>query len=351
MIAEATPTSDYLNLRRVSKAFYPQLHSNSFWASMIWPNAKMPWLLEAHKHSAGEDPKTIFHIDSPQTRHQMKLELHLQYGLLNRKRVWGLIQGLLHIVNLDPLASLQPRSQSVSEAPISMATISGDLWQEPADPFPQVGIDGTGCIVRSYEFCGVFHTQRERVPRRLEWVSVSFITVGDAEYAAGIALCPQEGCGPVVWLDYQAPRRKTVEVSDLWGFQAALGPKGITALQCVARETKPAVDTSATGRCLRESHWTTLAKDNSLGHGGSYLVFQSRGCKLVSLSVGGAHTASQDEINSLRNSGMWFPGVPSSHLSLNEGMLPANTRNFYASEYARYSRAPSAVHAVVTSHC
>ncbi|TDZ14321.1 hypothetical protein Cob_v012750 [Colletotrichum orbiculare MAFF 240422] len=130
--------------------------------------------------------------------------------------------------------------------------------------------------------------------------------------------------GEVRQVGYWGEVERAIEVSSIFGFNAAVGSRGIQALQCVAKDGGI-------------QHWLGgpegSPKTRRLGTKGRVtdLEVGFDGCKIVHLAVYRQLFPPAEQENRLRNSGLWYPEIPASTLCLNEdSFLP---RDHYMDGY------------------
>lgn len=213
-IAMYLPTSDVLNLRLASRAFWTILDSQQFWASRFGDVSERSWLFEVW----GDVPKSRdWRWLYRRTNHG-----HISPGLQNRVRVWNLSQKMLRILEFswkEVGLTTSPKPE-----PQWWTHVSGNLWERPAG----------GRYLRFEGGCRVFHKHRVPIPHNLSRLSISSVRVGDAEYLAGLKLVTAAGESHQVGYWSVAPDvEKYVQVSEIRGFNLAVGSRGIHAIQCI----------------------------------------------------------------------------------------------------------------------
>ena len=211
-IATYLPTTDVLNARLASRAFWPTFHSQQFWGSRFRGGSDRSWLFEAWDGERARDWRWLYRRTN---------DAHIGPGLQNRKRIWTLILKLLDILSLRWNALPESSSACLIDFEISpWSHAGGDLREEPANIF-----------YRLEEGCRLLHKQRVSVPDNLAQFSASSVRVGDLEYIAGIKL--STATGETIQLGYQAVNERSLALSDIRGFNLAIGLRGIQALQCI----------------------------------------------------------------------------------------------------------------------
>jgi hypothetical protein len=92
MIAVHLPTADFLNARLATRAFWRVFHEQQFWASRFKTSGERSWLFEARSVRGKRDWRRMYRtVHGPPASWS---------GLQNRLRIWGLIQGVLDVLNL-----------------------------------------------------------------------------------------------------------------------------------------------------------------------------------------------------------------------------------------------------------
>ena len=217
-IATMMATEDVMNARLASRVFWPAFHTQQFWASRFAPSFERSWLFEARDIEKSTNWRSLYR------RTQNR---NLDPGLKNRKRIWGLITGLMDLVKLnwhelpgDLSSSWLP---SIGPSP-ARAQVTGDVWDADDD-------DESAFFADSSRGCRVFRRRCVAVPDTIARLSLSFVAFGDHKFITGISLTT--GTGEMVRLGYSSPYECSVAVSDIRGFNLAVGPRGIHALQCI----------------------------------------------------------------------------------------------------------------------
>lgn len=234
-IAMLLPTADVLNARLASRSFWSVFHSQQFWASRFKPGSDRSWFWEALSSKTPRDWRSLY-------RHTHDARLTgLAPCLDNRRRIWGLVLGIVDILNLS--WNELPRDLASSWRPDSADTAVADWVRAEADVCPPV----IGPNDRFIHGCRVSRTQEISVPGDLARFSVSTIAVGDGAFIAGLSLTTVSG--DTIRLGYHSSTEQTVDLSHVWGFRLAIGSRGIQAIQCI------------TGPENSESPWLTCADD------------------------------------------------------------------------------------------
>ncbi len=212
-IAHYLPTSDVLNVRRASRAFWPTFHDQQFWASRFGEASDRSWFFEVEgRKGHGKDWRWLYH----RTAHA-----RLGDGLRNRKRIWGVIQ---HMVPLLGLQSIRLPTPNFGGNLPDWPHVSGIMPNQ--QPRAWGRLEGYRC-----------QRQRIAVPEGVSQVSAWTVRLGVWEYLAGLSLATT--AGEVLELGYcnlNGPSR-SVRVAGLAGFNLAVGLGGIHALRCIDGQT------------------------------------------------------------------------------------------------------------------
>ncbi len=215
-IAEFLLTPDALNARQASRSFWHLFYSQQFWASRFRGHSDRSWLFEALDHNgAGGDWRWLYRCAT---------ESRIGPGLRNRKRIWGLIQHMEGIVDLQ--WTQRPRAVPVPEQGGEWALAAGSMPDQQPEGFTQLE-----------EGCRRLRSEAVVIPDDISQVSASTVRVGNSEYLAGIVLATASQ--DVVHLGYTSSdaRWSSVQLSGLAGFNLAVGLGGIHAFQCIDEGT------------------------------------------------------------------------------------------------------------------
>ncbi|TKW48683.1 hypothetical protein CTA1_11015 [Colletotrichum tanaceti] len=308
VIAMNLPTPDFLNLRLASRVFWTVFDSQQFWASRFRDVSDRSWLFEARD---GAQPPRDWRWLYRRTN-----DARIGPGLRNRVRIWNLAQKIVEILGfrwVDTGVASSPKPESSR-----WVHLAADIWEQPAGSAYSLFDRG----------CRLFHKHRIAIVDDLTRLSVSCIQVGDTKYVAGLKLATAAG-NTRRQVGYWSTREQSVEISEIRGFRAAVGSRGVQALQCITG----ASDTQ---------HWIGSPegspKTQRLGVDGrvTELEVGFDGCKMVSLAVcrqlSLPEQADRDhEKDRLRNSGFWYPDIPGPALCLNEESFAP--RDHYLSGY------------------
>lgn len=220
-IAMLLPTADVLRARLASRALWPVFYSQQFWASRFTsplPAANRSWLFETRSNiQSPRDWRWLYR----RTNH---VHLGLSPGLLNRRRIWGLIEQVVDILALvwyelpRPLPEIW--SLGLAHATEYCAGVNGLLWS-PTEPGDHQFHNG----------CRLFQTQSIAIPEDLAYLFVYTATFGDGQYIVGMSLAAI--AGDSIRLGYSSHSEQLVELNQVWGFRLAMGSRGLQALQCI----------------------------------------------------------------------------------------------------------------------
>lgn len=218
-------TADVLSARLASRAFWPVFYSQQFWASRFKASTDRSWLFEARRGGRRRDWRWLYRRTNDAKK--------IGPGLRNRRRIWGLIQGVVDILglvwnelplDLAPVWAPDPIQISASHR----TEAAGDLWEGSMDDY------GRNAFHRG---CRIFQSQRVTIPDNLSRLSASTVALGDGTYIAGLSLT--SAAGHTIRLGYCSPSEQSIEMSQVWGLRLAVGPRGIKALQCITGPTDP----------------------------------------------------------------------------------------------------------------
>ncbi|KAF6817714.1 F-box domain-containing protein, partial [Colletotrichum plurivorum] len=215
-IAVYLPTSDVLNLRLASRAFWAILDNQGFWASRFGDVSERSWLFEIWDDASAKarDWRWLYR----RTNHGSMCP-----GLQNRTRVWSLAQKMLEIVEFS-WAEVGVTASPKPE-PHRWTHVSGNLWEPPTD----------GSYPLFWGGCRLFRKHHVPIPDDLLRLSVSSVRVGDAEYLAGLKLITVAGESHQVGYWSATAIERSSQVSEIRGFKLAVGFRGIQGLQCTVR--------------------------------------------------------------------------------------------------------------------
>ncbi|KAK4203163.1 hypothetical protein QBC40DRAFT_219779 [Triangularia verruculosa] len=240
-------------------------------------------------------------------------------ALENRKKIWSCI-----VSNVLPAIRL--RCQQTEVLPKSPWAITNEGLRHNRWLFVAGSLEGKRDFSPISIGCRQFTSYKFRVPDNISGVTLSTVAIGFVTYICGVALSTTSGA--TLKLGYHNPDPAHVEVTanvtdGLLGFNLAVGKSGIHALQCVG-PNGPVSDwlghyhnNAKTTRLCRKEGMMAL----KLGFDGFRLV------RLAVMPKSPRHKDSpedghgQDDYR-LRNSAVWFPGLPSSDVDLNTSFFP-----------------------------
>ncbi|KAF4980135.1 hypothetical protein FZEAL_3799 [Fusarium zealandicum] len=254
MVAIPLTTVDFLNAREASRAFWPMFHSKLFWASRFTPLAERPWLFEMRYIKNHDDWRWVYSSTKDSCSSP---------ALRNRKRVWGLAQRLVGILQLT-FTEMHESIYYLPSLPGNFInTRSRDLKHSSASEGPDVQ------VLRYFS-----------MPKRLAQLSMSFVSLGNETYACGIAVVTVTR--DIIGVGYSScsTHRQLVDIQDdIKGFHLAIGPRGVQALRCV----------TAAGEVTRWLGYPdNVPKTKRLENPGRIATLGSMfdGCKLVGFITG-----------------------------------------------------------------
>ena len=209
-IAHLLPVPDALNARCVSRSFWSLFHDQQFWASQFGGGSDRSWFFEAEGcKGAGRDWRWLYCCTA---------SARIGPGLQNRQRIWRLIEHILPILDLQwiqhPSVPLETESRD-------WPMVSGRGWDHQSKTAA----------------CQPLRTRRVVVPDGISQISAWTVRVDTLEYIAGLSLTTNTP-GEILELGYRtAGSSRSVRVSRFAGFNLAIGPGGIHALQCIDGQT------------------------------------------------------------------------------------------------------------------
>ncbi|KAK3304730.1 F-box domain-containing protein [Chaetomium strumarium] len=291
-IAKLLPTADVLNARLASRGFEAVFHDQTFWKSRFEASAERAWVFEAQRVSGERDWRGLY---------RRTQGARIPPGLRNRRGIWGLIKGVLDVLDL--------------------------VWKDPplnAVLHPYAGLTRPRAEVTVPWSCElslrehglrVVRGQCIAIPSNLIRLCVYTTALGDETYIAGFSFITSAGVS--IQLGYRSSSQHSIELRQAFGFRLAVGLHGIRAIQCI---TGPDGSASTWFGCPDDVFQTErLVEANPIiGLGASF-----DGCKMLSLAV---YAPSEPPSNvNLRNSALWYPSVPPSTLCLHdEAFVPIN---------------------------
>lgn len=213
VITSFLPTSDVLNARLAAPSFVPLFYSQSFWASRFRPGADRDWVFEAKRWRNVRDWRWIYRCTASGS-----------LGMQNRRKVWMQAQQLRN-ASCGEWATTQT---------LPLPNHSTLQWSEVA-----VDMADPRRYHRSQNW-NILDDLRKRhselstcIPYdRLCSIVVSFITLGDTDYIAGIRLVLDQESH--IQLGFLTGKEVQAPVKILHGFYLSAGRNGFHALQFVS---------------------------------------------------------------------------------------------------------------------
>lgn len=249
-IATYLPTADLLNARLASRSFWDTFASQQFWASRFnggrSAGAERSWLFEALSGTIGPAGAPGRGVTTRDWRwlYRRTVDARLGPAARNRKRVWGLIHDIMELLDLSwnelpppgalpwlcqPSPALPDPHQETEASPRLSWIVAAGCIREGEDGFGP--LRGASTRVKS---------QRVAIPADgMARIGTWTIRHGGATYIAGLSITPRSG--QILRLGYTAaaaaPGGTCIDLDNdavLTGFNVALGPAGIHALQAVS---------------------------------------------------------------------------------------------------------------------
>jgi len=216
-IAIELPTNTALGLCCISKAFFPLISSNSFWASRFELNSDRSFLFEKRNSRDVTDWRRLYELTS---------QASSSLGLQNRRRIWNLIEPLTNIISLR-LAEGSTLSYIDQESTcLRLGIVTGDIQDDVSDRYPAMFNKG----------CRLFGTHATQMPKDLLKISFSICSIGNITYVTGIRLTTEKGLD--IYLGFVSKDKEVIyEAVALKGFILAIGSRGIHALKIVNKDT------------------------------------------------------------------------------------------------------------------
>ncbi|KAI1879457.1 hypothetical protein JX265_002411 [Neoarthrinium moseri] len=297
-IALLLSTADALSTRLASKSFWYIFDSHQFWLSRFKGNSERSWLFEAKQIDNFRDWRWLY-------RRTNSANLAPSPMIQNRRRVWDLAQNVT-----DIWLQLKVNAALLQSSPISDSDLSP--WTEASGDIKSVRPDAP--YVEFFEGCRTLYRQKQNLSRlgSLSRIAFSFIQVGNTRFLTGIRFVPR--VGDSVQVGYQAELEQILDISTLHGFVLALGSRGIHAVQCITNHHEHPW-------CGNPSN-SLRSRRLAIGDPIAALDAGLDGFKIVSLSIASdishSHGVALKAPKTLRDSGIWYPDLPSSQLCLNE---------------------------------
>jgi len=248
-IAAHLPTRDALNARLASRSFWPMFHSQPFWASRFRRNHwERSWLFEATQELEAtggvgrRDWRWLYHRTA---------NARLGPGLWNRKRIWPLVQDVAGILHLSWNEVPFNTATGFVERFTSLRPVLGETTSEPLWATARGNMKGSGTDFNPLtESCKCDKVQRLVFPvNSISEIAASTVHLSGAVYIAGLSLTATNG--EVLHVGYTAAgsgSRIRLEKASLMGFNLAVGPSGIHALQTVSWRDEPTQVSAWLGR-------------------------------------------------------------------------------------------------------
>ncbi|KAI9880165.1 MAG: hypothetical protein M1830_004984 [Pleopsidium flavum] len=303
-------SKDLCNLRLASRTVATMPLSQSFWASRFLPGFELATIFEVHSIEF-----------RPQDRDWMSLYHRVKAlstipGLLNRNRIWRILQPLVDLLTCYSCLSLTGSPSptfydpDVPKRHLQSWKLVGGALNEPKKSF----IDG----------CVVLFERTVSLPKSMTGLFVSTIYFSDTQYVTGLRFVQHNESD--VCLGYNVPGEEVFldldchsdgeNLGGFSGFQIAVGPRGIQALAVVSSTGR--VSTWA-GHPEGVPRMCLMARFKHI----SALKGGFDGFKMVTLcisddSTDGLTRMSGTGVPSLRELAQWVPDIPPESLCLNE---------------------------------
>ncbi|KAI0451515.1 hypothetical protein F5B21DRAFT_516677 [Xylaria acuta] len=269
-------TSDVLNARLASRAFSPTFYDQQFWASRFRGASDRSWFFEAWDRQQATDWRWLY-LQTDATR--------IGPVLRNRRRIWKRLDAVIdtlalrwrHRIDIPISHPLNLNSsQLVEVAGMREIPMRREMYREDT----RISLDN-GCYL--------LYKHSVTIPENLSRLSIAYIHILGVGYISGIKFTTTTG--NVV--------------------QLAVGTRGVQALKCLTGSDT----TSGWLGCPDNSPKTRrLAVFDSLL---DLLEVGFDGFKMVHLATT-TIPPRVPEKDTLRSSGLWYPDIPGSALSLNE---------------------------------
>ncbi|KAI1310075.1 hypothetical protein F5Y03DRAFT_403682 [Xylaria venustula] len=289
-IAMCLSTSDVLNARFASRAFWHVFYDQLFWMSRFKDTADRAWFFEALEWQESINWRWLYRRTDT---------ARIGPALHNRRRIWSILGTVVDILGLQWCASNLPTLNSLDLENYWLGAVTGSIWQTPQQIFTGV----------ANNYCRLSRRHCPTIPNNLRRFSISCIQIGGVGYVSGIKFTT--ATGSIVQLGYWATTEYSIHLTELWGFILAVGTRGIQAVKCLTSS-----DTTSCWLGYPDSAPKTRRLaifDTPLDS----LVVGFDAFKIVSL--GTTKTPRQiPKDDSLRTFGSWYPDVPGPTLSLND---------------------------------
>ncbi|KAE8147809.1 hypothetical protein BDV25DRAFT_159511 [Aspergillus avenaceus] len=298
LIAIYLSTRDAVRLQRASKSFLPLSTSQYFWASRFKPGGEYDFMFEMWNVKESRDWRMLC----------QKVKCTISPGIMNRKRIWTLIQKAAEIFHLKLSRDLDG-NQGLPPHKLLCREVSGNIRQRRSETFDDEG-------------CCVLQKQSTHIPSDLYGVAFSVIPGERADYLTGIRLLSRSNGD--ICLGYLSERREEFYAIDrIRGLIVAVGSRGIRGIQVVGSNGCASKwFGSPKGAPITKRLWGSKCL--------AALEIGLDGYKVVSLAVAQSAEPKTEEPPSLRDTAMWSAGIPDQSLFLNEashtGALPRPTK-------------------------
>ncbi|VUC36982.1 unnamed protein product [Clonostachys rosea] len=306
IIISLLPTVDVSNCRLASRLFCLSFNDPSFWRSRFYHSTERSWIFEAL------DPRRP--VGDWRSLYRQTVTIgYLPIELQNRKRLWGLIDKLVPLLEL----SLFPVEDSIRvERGDSMI-----LWNTAAANIePQLpSQEPTLHIKQADDGCREFRSSQTEIPGRLQGFVFYFIKLGDREFLTGIQISTDVRDHLAIGYKSMSFARHSFTPSEsslFRGFCVAVGPQGIHAIQILSAGGGSSEWYGDASRCpmTRRSlcDGPVIALSVSLD-----------GCKIISLGAAEIISGPQPAplLPSPHQKGIWYPQPPPSEVRLLEPCL------------------------------
>lgn len=224
-ISQLLSTTDFLNARSASKAFWSLFDNRSFWASRFWIGAERAWVFEVRK--AAKDSSV-----NPQTLYRASSEGRLGLRHKNRRRICDLVAAIhplvelgwtqpssTHIVLSKP-SKLEPLIWHDANSDINIPVKAGHMQD-----IPQMFAHGSR----------VFREAMCKLPSHAVSFILYFCVVGKTRYLSGMRIAPivetNQTPASFGYLSKDHTEYRMPLGSQLTGFTLAMGSGGILGIQ------------------------------------------------------------------------------------------------------------------------
>ncbi|KAJ5096875.1 hypothetical protein N7456_007596 [Penicillium angulare] len=217
-IANALSTRDALSLRQASRSFYSMVGSPAFWASRFRYGADRGFLFEKSNAAESRDWLSLYRMTSYR---------QCPPGLKNRRRIWGLVEYIVQLINLrsKPQDGDIDTSNMLEKDESKFIIASANTIHSS----PQ----NTRAFYATFRNdCRVFRKQYASLEPDVTTVSFSFVGFGERGYLSGLSFGSRSGQN--IRVGYFSEKGPAIyNVKNLKGFVLAVDSQGIRALQVV----------------------------------------------------------------------------------------------------------------------